>query len=248
MQIDSVASIVYGRNRFLIKSFFDFYLKMANKKVNPDDRARLKNDWKEYVKLRGHCKVPFFENTTRHSNYLPTFENDPSLTQEFLHLAKAVEYYQKWRKSLSKEEIKKIYIANTKERHAYYANNSLEKIDELVESCETTTMQNNQILKQTLIEFHNAISHLHAVILYSGEANKTRAKNHFIRGALDSYKALIKDYYHLLSDESKKLEVDRIRKLRKMEYQNIGNDGNKKTIFDEYENIAQDILRLKNSK
>lgn len=33
-----------------------------------------------------------------------------------------------------------------------------------------------------------------------------------------------------------------------MEYQNIGNDGNKKTIFDEYENIAQDILRLKNSK
>lgn len=239
MEIDSVASLVYGRNRDLIKSFFYFYLKMANGDIA--DRSALKNKWEEYVRRRGGCRACFKDTSAGRANYLPTFEQDPNLAKEFLRLANAVEHYREWRASLQPQEIKKIYVANTKERHGYYANNALKNIEDLIEECDVTTMQNNQILKQTLIEFHNAISHLYTIVINSGESNKGRAINHFRRGALDSYKAIIKDYCYLLSDSDKEVVAKEIKELRKMEYQNIGND-KKDEIFSKYENITADIL------
>ncbi|WP_104722219.1 hypothetical protein [Helicobacter mesocricetorum] len=93
-------------------------------------------------------------------------------------------------------------------------------------------MDNNKILKQSLIEFHNAISHLSAVYWGYGDAekNKDRAINHFKRGALDSYKSIIKDFFIIKSCKSY---------LQNQEYENIINDL-KETRKEEYENISKD--------
>lgn len=52
------------------------------------------------------------------------------------------------------------------------------------------------------------------------ELNKQIAINHFIRGAFDSYKAIIKDYFCLL-DEYKKINDSHfilVKELRQTEY------------------------------
>lgn len=243
LQIDSVASMVYGRNRELIKKFFNVYLKIAN---NDNALEESKNDLKiafeEYVKLMLHLYNK--DTMAQHSTY-PHVLNNPNITEAFREFAEAVEKYQKWRLSLTPHDIKTIYIANLNDRHKYYTNKPFDT--EININIDTQTMQNNQILKQSIIEFHNAISHLNSIFFTTRELNKQKAINHFIRGSLDSYKAIIKDYFCLLNDD-KKVECshfDKVKALRQKEYGIIGSD-NKNKVLQEYKLIASDMINEKN--
>ncbi|MCW1871810.1 hypothetical protein OLQ26_03875 [Campylobacter jejuni] len=106
-------------------------------------------------------------------------------------------------------------------------------------------MDNNKIIKQSLIEFHNAISHL-VSIFYGNteESNIKRAINHFKRGALDSYKSIIKDYYLLKNSGNILYELDLEKKLiniRENEFRNMGTDNNG-DLLKKYENMVNDII------
>ncbi len=64
----------------------------------------------------------------------------------------------------------------------------------------------NQILKQGMIEFNNAMSHLYAGVKGGNDfliANISKANAHLYRGALDYYKTIIKDNFKKLTPEQR---------------------------------------------
>ena len=77
-------------------------------------------------------------------------------------------------------------------------------------------------LKQSLMEFNNALSHLfNALIHKQSESNLLRAKIHIQRATLDFYKAIIKDLSFLKKIDN---EVDFIKQIRLKEYSKIGSE------------------------
>ena len=187
LNIDSLASFVQGRQYSLINDFFHCYLGLSVGKCDDKVKEKVLNNLKIYVDKHWQVKGLFPDNI-QHSDYLPSIKNNQSLSLAFKELINAVEQYEKWRSLLNEEQIRTIYKKNLEDRQKYYTNESGafdELNDELIQSVK---FDNNKILKQTLIEFHNAISHLVAV--YYGRAqdgkNINRAINHFRRGALDS--------------------------------------------------------------
>lgn len=71
--------------------------------------------------------------------------------------------------------------------------------------------------------------------------NKDRAINHFRRGALDSYKAIIKDFYHLRNVKKVAYEplLKEIKDIRREEYLGIGSD---KDISREYKKFTDKLI------
>lgn len=70
----------------------------------------------------------------------------------------------------------------------------------------TYRIDKNHILKQGLIEFNNAISHLYAGVKAGNDfliSNISKANTHFYRGALDYYKTIIKDNFQRLTPEQR---------------------------------------------
>lgn len=248
LELDCVDSLTYGRNRELIKSFYNVYLKISNNENLEKAKEILKNDFDRYASIKRIFEVTLKQPTNKDSKYLHIITN-PNITQAFRELSKAIETYSKWRECLSNEHIKIIYIANLKDRQKYYFNGNLDDLNDCIAKyLDSKNARNNKILKQTLIEFHNAISHLTEV--YAGrqfdaeqDSNKTRAINHFKRGALDSYKAIIKDYF-CLKDTIKINDsiINDIKDTRQYEYNTIGDDKNRKDIFKKYNQIANTII------
>lgn len=241
LNIDSLASFVQGRQYSLINDFFHCYLGLSVGKCDDKVKEKVLNNLKIYVDKHWQVKGLFPDNI-QHSDYLPSIKNNQSLSLAFKELINAVEQYEKWRSLLNEEQIRTIYKKNLEDRQKYYTNESGafdELNDELIQSVK---FDNNKILKQTLIEFHNAISHLVAV--YYGRAqdgkNINRAINHFRRGALDSYKAIIKDFYHIRNDETYN-PLNDLKDIREREYKNIGKD---ESLCDSYKKLTDKIIKV----
>jgi len=84
---------------------------------------------------------------------------------------------------------------------------------------------NNSLFRQSLIECHNALSHILAGFKNSETSlnkNISKANNHFHRGVLDIYKTIIKDNYS-------KINKNKLIELRKKEFTSIGIDSNENT-------------------
>ncbi len=203
----------------------------------------LKKEFKDYMSQRGKYRIEIWADS-KISSTCPHIVENPNISEAFLYLVDAVEQYKKWRNKLNKEQILIIYTKNLEDRQKYYTNNDeFNNFNEkLLQKIEVDKLKSNEVLKQTLIEFHNAISHLVAV--YYGrnqENNKNRAINHFKRGALDSYKAIIKDFYHLYNAKKVVYEplTENLKNIRKKEYLGIGSDN---VIFKEYKNFTDSLI------
>lgn len=229
LNIDSLASFVYGRRYTLIKDFFYYYLYLVMDKKDDEQaiktaKENLIKHFREYAEKFPTLKI-FSDKQRQRSNYFCLFSNNQNLSVAFKEFVDAVEQYEKWRSLLNEEQIRTIYKKNLEDRQKYYTN-EIGTFDELNdELIQSVKFDNNKILKQTLIEFHNAISHL--VVVYYGQSdskkNIQRAINHFRRGALDSYKAIIKDFYHI-RDNNAYNPLDDLKNIREQEYKNIGKD------------------------
>lgn len=252
LEVDSIISFTLGRNRSLIKTFYNFYYVKAMSKKYLDDNMQdklnqakilLKKEFKDYMSQRGKYRIEIWADS-KISSTCPHIVENPNISEAFLYLVDAVEQYKKWRNKLNKEQILIIYTKNLEDRQKYYTNNDeFNNFNEkLLQKIEVDKLKSNEVLKQTLIEFHNAISHLVAV--YYGrnqENNKNRAINHFKRGALDSYKAIIKDFYHLYNAKKVVYEplTENLKNIRKKEYLGIGSDN---VIFKEYKNFTDSLI------
>ena len=245
LSIDSLASFVCGRQYSLIHDFFDCYLGLSfgrcdcDNRLNEVKKKKILNNLKIYV--GEHWQTRLFPDNIQHSAYLPSIKNNQNLSLAFKELIDAVEQYEKWRSLLNEEQIRTIYKKNLEDRQKYYTNES-EAFDELNDKLiQSVKFDNNKILKQTLIEFHNAISHLVAV--YYGRAqdgkNINRAINHFRRGALDSYKAIIKDFYHIRDNETYN-PLNDLKDIREREYKNIGKD---ESLCNDYKKLTDKIIK-----
>lgn len=241
LSIDSLTSFVCGRQYSLINDFFHCYLGLSFGKCDNrlnEVKEKIRNNLRIYVDK--HWQTKLFPDNIQHSDYLPSIKNNQNLSLAFKELIDAVEQYEKWRGLLNDEQIRIIYKKNLKDRQTYYANESgvFDKLnDELIQSVK---FDNNKILKQTLIEFHNAISHLVAV--YYGRAqdgkNINRAINHFRRGALDSYKAIIKDFYHIRDNRTYN-PLSSLKEVRNKEYKGIGKDN---SLCNYYKKLTDKII------
>ena len=101
-------------------------------------------------------------------------------------------------------------------------------------------LHKNELFKQGLIEFNNALAHLF-VGFYTSETNFekniSKASTHLHRGALDYYKTLIKNKESLTPKQKKEL----IR-IRNLEINSIGlevSNNDKDAILIEYRNLAR---------
>ena len=258
--LDSVDSFMYGRNRVLIQQFYNVYYSEAVYKGALKDRASqdelkekqskleeesvsLKNEFEKYVRQRGKHYNKIWV-TPQMSSIYPHIVENPNISEVFLRFVEAIEQYGQWRSALNDEQLLVIYRKNLEDRQKYYGGDECFKDfnEELLQKIDISKLTNNKMLKQALIEFHNAISHL--VAAYYGkkqERNKERAINHFKRGALDSYKAIIKDFYHLYNAKkvTYKLSLELIENIRKKEYLSIGSDN---VLFEAYKNITDPII------
>lgn len=259
LEIDSVSSFINGRNRFLIQSFCNVYCLEAMRKEalkNKDSqdlkkiqnklkegKKSLKNEFKNYISQRGKHRIEIWADSKNSSTY-PHITENPNISEAFLCFINAVEQHEQWRSALNDEQVLLIYRKNLEDRQKFYGNDEcfIAFNEELLKKINVSKLKNNKMLKQTLVEFHNAISHLVAAYYgHNQKNNKTRAINHFKRGALDSYKAIIKDFYCLYDAKkvTHELPLEDMENMRKKEYLNIGGDS---LIFKEYKKITDTIL------
>jgi hypothetical protein len=194
-----------------------------------------------YIKNNDDKKVSIYNANNFKDNIAQRLNTDISNT--FKSFYKSAKLYYKHRKNLTDDEIKKLYKKNIKE---YFNNNFksidteifLTKIDDLIKD---KTPIKEALLKQALMEFNNALSHLYnALIGRKIEDNIPKAQTHLQRASLDFNKAIIKDLSYLSKLDD---EITVIKVLRLKEYKKIGdNTIDRNIIIDDYNKEIKKIL------
>lgn len=259
LKIESIVSLIKGRDYEVIKHFYHLFLEISQYPIKEDEaklaRNKLEcvfNKYKEENK--GYQTIDFTRGHSDATSIDVALNKGAKISQAFSLLTEAIKQYSDWRKCLSKEAIQEIYLKNLSDKQKYYFNKPLDKFNQesLKQYLKNNEVANNNILRQSLIEFHNAISHLNAIYWNTGDnnINTDRAASHFKRGALDSHKAIIKDFYLLTgNDIDMILEkiVSKLKKLRMSEYQTIGDDKKRDSsaLCKGYQDFTTEIIKLR---
>lgn len=262
-EIEMLISLIKGREYDIIKQFYELFFLISKEKIEQEKVSKAKEDiessLEEYKKDNQDINQQCSNTSNNRSDYLcsiaVSLNKGAKISQAFVCLVNAINQYGEWRKILSedKEAIKEIYIKNLQDRQSYYFKNNPngingEELSKLL--TEKQIVEKNYILRQSLIEFYNGISHLSIAYCNSEtEINIERAANHFKRGALDSYKAIIKDFCLLAGKTPLKEIIDKIYSIRKCECNTIGSDEerNKQDIYFKYQNLTSLILNSRKS-
>lgn len=236
LELDKLSLFIGRQYRIIVLFLFYYYLLSQNEenKIQQirDKLAQILNDETESNLIEPIIKpeILILQNESQTGN----FQN---WMKEFLE---ALKIFEKFREKLSQEDKQKIAQNNLFDRLSYYNIQIPNEMDF------SKTLAKNNIPRQILNEFHNAMSHLFTITAKNKDIkiaqNMQRAINHLKRRTLDFYKTIIKDYYIIKHDESFKQEV---LKIREKEYQSIGDDRDFNTsdgIFKEYKNICENIL------
>jgi hypothetical protein len=243
LEVDAVASLSFnGRNRRLIAQYLKVFSSIIGKDIYLNDNLKeLVKLHKDYVDRNNNKKISIYNAKIFQDHIAQRLNTDISNT--FKSFYKSAELYYKHRKKLTDDEIKELYKKNIKE---YFNNNFksidteifLTNIDDLIKD---KTPIKEALLKQALMEFNNALSHLfNALIGRKVSDNMPKAQTHLQRASLDFNKAIIKDLSYLgkLDDE-----ITVIKNLRLKEYKKIGdNTIDRNDIIDDYNKEIKKIL------
>lgn len=252
-EIEAVASVAKGRNYEIIKCLYSLFVEISKKKT---EAQKVEKEIKELDKQIEIFKeenkdIPSISiRISTQQGYLYTLSPNSDLSRAFQLLVTSMNKYKIWRENLSKEALKEIYKRNLLDKQRFYFKDIPEDLNK--ELLSQTLVARNYVLRQSLIEFYNGISHLNAAFWNTGdkEDNVKKAKHHFQRGALDSYKAIIKDFSLMLgnqSDEPRQKFLKKIADIRQKEYQTIGFEKKRNediSLYQEYENLVDAILQL----
>lgn len=252
-EIEAVASVAKGRNYEIIKCLYSLFVEISKKKT---EAQKVEKEIKELDKQIEIFKeenkdIPSISiRISTQQGYLYTLSPNSDLSRAFQLLVTSMNKYKIWRENLSKEALKEIYKRNLLDKQRFYFKDTPEDLNK--ELLSQTLVARNYVLRQSLIEFYNGISHLNAAFWNTGdkEDNVKKAKHHFQRGALDSYKAIIKDFSLMLgnqSDEPRQKFLKKIADIRQKEYQTIGFEKKRNediSLYQEYENLVDAILQL----
>jgi hypothetical protein len=228
--VDRLVSITdIGRDRNLMYLFFILFSEIIKKKSSNDKykivffkiNEKISKYQKNYFKYKLECKNLKFE--------LKGISNNLNLSKSFAYFIRAANLYNEYKKQLSEKEIEKIINKELKQ----YENNFFIGIELKIKQI---NKPKRYFLKQSLIEFNNAISHLYAITQNAKrEENIKKAINHLQRGALDFYKTIIKELFVL----NKFDKLQKLKEIRCKEYTSVGED--KFSVIDEYHNLLKII-------
>lgn len=224
LSFESVTSLLRGREYRIIQFFYILFIAISEENPNKKRIDRVKGllfglleDFQK--KSSGNA----IEIIKPYTNSFSAVAN-PQLSQNFLFMVEASQQYLEWRKKLPKQAKLAIYLKNLQDRQKYYFKESLNDLNNTLMQQDITK---SYMLRQTLIEFYNALSHLYVAYCGNGarDENIKRASSHFQRGALDSYKSIIKDFCVLADGQNVPISIiNRLKKLRGLECATIGND------------------------
>lgn len=225
---EAVASVAKGRNYDIIKYLYSLFVEISKDKTEAqkvkEEIEELDEQLKDFEKENKDIPSISIRVSTQ-QGYLYTLSPNSDLSRAFQLLVTSMKKYKIWRENLSKEALKEIYKRNLLDKQRFYFKDTPEDLNK--ELLSQTLVARNYVLRQSLIEFYNGISHLNAAFWNTGdtEDNVKKAKHHFQRGALDSYKAIIKDFSLMLgsqNDELRQKFLKKIANIRQKEYQTIG--------------------------
>lgn len=231
-----------GRSHQLIGLFLNAFIDVINDKLKTIQN--IESLAKAIITYNKACEEDLFhdcKHKTCQQHPLFSAKISQKLTNSFIKFADAAELYHLHRKLLHQEEIIKIYIkSNLNYQRSYF----FKPFDEFEKFIQEASSKNEIIhiafLKQSLIEFNNALSHLNNA--YWGrypDQNISRAANHLERGALDFYKAIIRDrsFLELLDKDI----ITQINEIRCLEYSQVGAEV-RENIFTSYKTVLKNYL------
>jgi len=242
--VDSIISILSdGRDRDIVVRFLLYFTDIVNKKESKilNHKEEVKKILKGYIVQNDLTKNRCY--SFHSSNYYISvisqrINND--LNSSFKAFLKASELYEMHRQKLTQQEIISVYRRNALDY--YLTAFGVETQDEfkvfLVSYTASKQVNGVRLLKQSLMEFNNAISHLYSAWKKKSiDTNMERAQHHLNRGALDFYKSIIKELSMLNKINTSNL--DELKNLRCLEYSSIGEERHKGTVkplslYDEY--------------
>lgn len=249
LESEAIVSFIKGRNYDIIKHFYHLFIKISQVPQDDDKikqaKISLKNRLEKYKEEnQRYTNICFTREHKDVTSIDIALNKGQKISQAFSLFTDAIKQYREWRKSLNQEQIKEIYLKNLYDKQKYYFNTPPHNLNQYL--ADTQASANNNILRQSLIEFHNAISHLNAVYWNTSDnqINTDRAANHFKRGALDSYKAIIKDFCLLAGENPMDAIIKNLKALRQCEYQSIGDDKQRDndTLYKSYQAFTSQII------
>ena len=221
---ESVTSLLKGREYKIIHFFYILFIEILQQSPNQEKIKKIKDYLLRFLEDFQNNNSLNIIKIPKLSMGIYSTKINKQLSEDFLLMVEASKQYLKWRKKLSKEAKLAIYIKNLQDRQKYYFKESLNDLNNTLMQQDITK---SYMLRQTLIEFYNALSHLYVAYCGNGarDENIKRASAHFQRGALDSYKSIIKDFCVLANGEDVPAAIiGQLKKLRYSECATIGND------------------------
>lgn len=221
---ESVTSLLKGREYKIIQFFYILFIETLQQSPNQEKIKKIKDYLLRFLEDFQNNNSLNIIKIPKLSIGIYSTKINKQLSEDFLLMVEASKQYMEWRKKLSKQAKLEIYIKNLRDRQKFYFKNSLNDLNAFLEKQDLTK---SYMLRQTLIEFYNALSHLYVAYCGNGarDENIKRASSHFQRGALDSYKSIIKDFCVLANGEDVPISIiNRLKKLRGLECATIGND------------------------
>lgn len=221
---ESVTSLLKGREYKIIQFFYILFIETLQQSPNQEKIKKIKDYLLGFLEDFQNNNSLNIIKIPKLSIGIYSTKINKQLSEDFLLMVEASKQYMEWRKKLSKQAKLEIYIKNLRDRQKFYFKNSLNDLNAFLEKQDLTK---SYMLRQTLIEFYNALSHLYVAYCGNGarDENIKRASSHFQRGALDSYKSIIKDFCVLANGEDVPAAIiGQLKKLRSSECATIGND------------------------
>lgn len=252
LEVDSIIALSeHGRNRNILSMFLQLFskiLKLGDKDIvaDPSGAKLLKSSFmkvRQYVKDNSEFSNKLIIGDNSDNNF--EIQISPILSEKFSIFYDAFELYVIHRETLSDNDILNIYIKSNKNYQRYYFGESLPAFEQyIINQKSELNIVRVAVLKQALMEFNNAVSHLFYAF-YGQETleNIRRAGGHIERATLDFYKAIIRDRtaLELFTDVQK----EAFKKIRIEEYTAIGKVERSQVIKGYHDFLSDYLFRVK---
>lgn len=234
--VDTTISVLAeGRSRDILGTFLLYFMSIVADKKNEQEIVQYQDEVKllleNYVNINSKNIVNCY-SINKSSNYAHiTSKISTDLNNSFKAFFKAAELYESHRNKLTQQEIIEIYEKNALDYYlTAFGNNTQDEFKASLKTYIASKQANGvRLLKQSLMEFNNSISHLYSAWKKSSvDKNLERAQHHLNRGALDFYKSIIKELSMLGKINDSNLKS--LKQLRCSEYNSIGEERHKATI------------------
>jgi hypothetical protein len=247
--VDSVISILdKGRDRQIVIKFLLYFTSIVNKKEleisthKKQIKKILRNYLEKNSQIINNCNT--FDLLKKNSYCDISIEIDINLNNSFKTFLEASKMYGENRQKLTQQEIIDIYKRNAFDYYlTAFGSDTQDGFKAFLDTYTVSKQVNGvRLLKQSLMEFNNAIAHLYSAWKKSSvDKNLERAQQHFNRGALDFYKSIIKELSMLGKIDTSNLEA--LKQLRCSEYSTIGEERHKEqSLYNKYYDFCSEIV------